>query len=137
MSEIAAYLPLLSNVIVLESPFDEACKEDGSVLVISVGADVSIGELLFRRSSIEGTAPVEIMLQGNHDLFLKQFQNLELNWITIKSDSSINSTFELLPIRDSSANHGLGQAAVADEIQTQYVLLQEPSHCIGLLLLLL
>ena len=47
----------------LGSALDEAGMEEGSVLVISAGADVSIGELLFRRSSIEGTAVVEILLK--------------------------------------------------------------------------
>ena len=55
--------PLLSNVVALESPFDEPGMDEGSVLVMSAGADVLIGELLFRRSSIEGTAPVEILLK--------------------------------------------------------------------------
>ena len=68
MSEMAVSHPLLSNVIVLGSAFDDAGREDGSVLVISAGADVSIGELLFRRSSIEGTAPVEILLRGKCDI---------------------------------------------------------------------
>ena len=57
--------PLLSKFTALESPFEEPGMEEGSVLVMSAGADVLIGELLFRRSSIEGTAPVEILLKGS------------------------------------------------------------------------
>ena len=52
------FIPLLSKEVVLGSALAEAaCIDDGSVLVMSAGADVSIGELLFRRSSIEGTPP--------------------------------------------------------------------------------
>ena len=82
MSEMAVFLPLLSNVIVLGSAFDDAGREEGSVLVISAGADVSIGELLFRRSSIEGTAPDDILLEGKLNIFLKSSQNF--NYIGFK-----------------------------------------------------
>ena len=71
---MAVSRPLLSNVIVLGSAFDDVGMEDGSVLVISAGADVSIGELLFRRSSIEGTAPDDILLEGKLNIFLKSLK---------------------------------------------------------------
>ena len=66
ITEMATSLPLLSKFIALESPLEEPGMDEGSVLVMRAGADVLIGELLFRRSSIEGTAPVEILLKGSY-----------------------------------------------------------------------
>ena len=74
--------PLLSNVVALDSTFEETGMVEGSVLVIRAGADVSIGELLFRRSSIEGTAPDDILLEGKLNIFLKSSQNF--NYIGFK-----------------------------------------------------